>query len=572
LGGTRVSMTGGDILLNCLESYDIEYIFCSPGTEWAPVWEALAKRTVDNNRALKYINCRHETLAVSMAQGYYESSGRMAAVLLHSGVGALNGALAIRTAYFAKSPMLIISGETYQHSENGQTRPQGGHWLSLLSDIGGPSLLVKDYVKWSNSIRTKDGMVDAVSRGIRIAASPIPGPVFLTVSPELLAGIFPDQTIRRPFLSPIKFELPIKGLEEAARWLLAGSNPIIMTEYAGKNPNSIKALVELAELLSLPVFDVFASTGNFPKNHPLYLGHDARQALNRADVVLIVGSSLPWYPPSICFRENIKVILLDDDSLHENIPHWGYRIDLSLTTDIEKGLVTLVDILKARLTGKGSLKPAYSERLSFWNAKHEKMMDDWKREALAEEKTLPISALWFLQQVHELLPDNTLYVDETIMHSRSVHQYLAGESNYFRPSYGGLGVGFGEAIGVKLANPGRPVVLVIGDGSFSYNPVLAGFGLCQEYNIPIFIILLNNGGYMAMKSGHVDLFPQGAAVSSQTFFGVDITPTPDYSKIAQAFNAYAEKIERPSEIAGALRRGLTEMAAGKTVMLDVVMN
>jgi acetolactate synthase-1/2/3 large subunit len=139
-----------------------------------------------------------------------------------------------------------------------------------------------------------------------------------------------------------------------------------------------------------------------------------------------------------------------------------------------------------------------------------------------------------------------------------------------RPTYGGLGVGIGETIGLKIAEPQRTVVLVIGDGSFNYNPVLAGLGLCQEYNLSIMIVILNNGGYMAMKTGHDRLYPQGAAASSGDYLGVKITPAPDYVKIAQAFTAQAEQIKQPKEIEAALVRSAQALKAGRTVLLDVI--
>jgi len=107
-----------------------------PGTEWTPVWEALLKSQSEGDTRLKYINCRHEMLAVSMAMGYAEAAGRIPAVLLHSGVGSLHGAMAIRNARIAQVPMLIFGGETYEHSGDGGVRAQGAHWIGLLSDIG----------------------------------------------------------------------------------------------------------------------------------------------------------------------------------------------------------------------------------------------------------------------------------------------------------------------------------------------------------------------------------------------------------------------------------------------------
>ena len=565
-----MTITGGELLLDLIEGNGIEYIFCSPGTEWAPVWEGLVKRQLAGNQLVKYVNCRHEMLAVSMAQGYFEASGKMAAVLLHSGVGALSGSMAMRNAYFARAPMLIISGETYAHSQGEGVRPQGWHWLGLLSDIGGPSSLVKGYVKWTNSVRSKDGLIDLVERGCRIAQSPAPGPVFLTVSPELLAKEFPDEKLISTLNSLIRFELPSEGLERAAELLIHSQRPMILTEYAGKKPQAVAKLVKLAELLSIPVFEFFAFFGNFPKDHPLYQGYDALQPLQEADVVLVVGSTLPWYPPAACLRESVKVILLDEDSLHQNLPQWGYHIDLPLTVDIERALEALIGIIQAKTAKSQTPEALIKARFALWQTKHEKMLSDWQVETTADQNKKPIAARCLLDRLREGLP-KYIFIDETIIHTRLVHRYLGNPDRYFRPTYGGLGVGFGEAIGVKLARPDEPVALIIGDGTFFYNPSLAGLGLCQEYKMPLLIVIADNGGYVAMKMGYHQLFPKGAAVTSNTYLGVDITPAPDYVKLAEAFGAYGEKVEDPADLEAAIKRASLEVKNGRTALLDVLM-
>ena len=162
-------VTGGELLIELLEGSGVEYIFCSPGSEWAPVWEALAKREARGSAGLRYVNRRHEMLAVSVAMGYAECTGKLPAVLLHSGIGTLHGSMALRTAYFAKAPIIVLAGETVEHTGDTEVSPQGWHWLSLLSDVGGPSSFVKGYVKWSNGVKSKDGLVSSFSRGCRMA-------------------------------------------------------------------------------------------------------------------------------------------------------------------------------------------------------------------------------------------------------------------------------------------------------------------------------------------------------------------------------------------------------------------
>jgi len=561
-------VTGGELLAQLLERHGVDSIFCSPGSEWAPVWEALARRRTEGNGALSYINCRHETLAVSAAMGYAECTGRLPAVLLHSGVGVLHGSMALRNAYFAKVPMIVFSGETYEHTGDEEVRPRGGHWLSLLSDVGGPSSLVKGYVKWSNSVRYKDGLVDMVSRGCRMALTTPPGPVYLSVPPELLIRSYEE--CRIPWSAPVdSVHRPgPASLEQAARALISAERPVIVSEYAGKKPGAIERLTELAEMLAIPVFEgTFPARSNFPKESPLYMGFDSAEALRTADVVLVVAGSAPWYPPLACSDE-VRVILLDDDPLHPNLPHWGYPVDTILKGDIEEGLASLTTKVRSLLSAapNGS---SYGERLGKSKTRHEELTKLWEAEARDGQKKMPISPAWFLREARRICPGTAMIVDETITHMRLIHRYMAEPSHYIKSGYGCLGVGVGEAIGVKLAHPDRPVVLFIGDGAFNYNPVLAGLGLCQEYGVPILVAVMNNGGYLAMKHAHDLLYPQGYAARADAYFGAHISPAPEYARLAEAFGAHGEKIERPEEIEPALRRGFAEMERGKAVILDV---
>jgi acetolactate synthase-1/2/3 large subunit len=164
-----------------------------------------------------------------------------------------------------------------------------------------------------------------------------------------------------------------------------------------------------------------------------------------------------------------------------------------------------------------------------------------------------------------------MILDETITHMRAVHQYMSEPGHYMKSGYGCLGVGIGEAIGTKLAHPDRPVILLVGDGAFFYNPTLAGLGLCQEYEVPITIAVMNNGGYMGMKRAHQGLYPDGYAVAGNTYLGIDIAPAPDYAALAAVFGGYGVKLENPADIETTLTRDLGEMGQGRTVLLDVIL-
>ncbi len=568
-----MTICGGDILLESFQSQGVEYIFCSPGSEWVPVWEGLARRYGQSEKSPKYINCRHESLAVSMAMGYTQATGRLPAVLLHASVGPLHGAMAIRAAHRAKAPMIICTGDTSTYSEDEDGNPPGFQWLNFLSDIGGPNALVRPYVKWCNAVTSTETLLDSVYRGCQIAQTAPQGPVFLTVPWELMLKSVPE--VRIPIPSPVAVlpEPRTRDLEEVAKQLLESKHPIIITEHAGGSSEAVSKLIELTELLSIPVFEYISPRcANFPRNHPLHMGYDASEALQEADTIFVVGCSTPWYPPSAFPTNSARVMVLDEDPLKEQIPYWGYRIDLSVTADIGQWLAALVDTIRTHLHQSDHPSPLYQERFERWQTKHEQLVEQWKTEALAGRGSKPISPKWFLYMLNKVLPSNSFILAEAITHMPFVPRYVAELNGYSRAGGGGLGIGMGMATGIKLAYEDRPVIFLVGDGSFNYNPVLAGFGLCQEYHLPILTIILNNGIYAAMKSGYQRYYPQGWAVSHNTYFGVDIAPEPNYAKVAEAFDAYGERVEEPDDIEPALNRALQQIAMGRAALLDVILD
>jgi acetolactate synthase-1/2/3 large subunit len=112
---------------------------------------------------------------------------------------------------------------------------------------------------------------------------------------------------------------------------------------------------------------------------------------------------------------------------------------------------------------------------------------------------------------------------------------------------------------------------MIGDGAFNYNPVPAGLGFAQEYGTPLLVIVFNNGGYQAMGMGHRFMYPEGAAVRRDDWYGVHINPAPDYARLAEAFGGYGEKLEDPAGIRAAVERCLAKVKSGRTALLDVVL-
>ncbi|MFH1650541.1 MAG: thiamine pyrophosphate-binding protein [Chloroflexota bacterium] len=568
---------GGDILLALFERYGIEYVFCSPGSEWVAVWEGLARCRQEGRTTVKYINCRHESLAVTMAMGYAMVTGKVPAVLLHTGLGALNAAMPIRMAYNTHIPLMIFSAEDAAHGDDaGEIKGPGPHWVSQLSDFGGPAELVRRYVKWSNTVRSRMTMLDSFHRGYEIALSAPRGPVFLGVARDLLvkpmsplpagAGPVTGQDASCTGTEP-------RDLAEAARLLVASQEPVIITEYAGANPRAVDKLTELAETLSIPVFQsIYPSACSFPREHPLFLGYNSAEALAEADTVLVAGSVTPWYPPTAFPQNGARVILLDEDTRHEQLPYWNYHVDIALQSPLEQGLEALTDAVREQLPGEKAAGGGIAARRERWQRKHDELLARWEQEALAGQKESPLSPRWFFRALQGLMPADTLFLEESVTHSQLVQQNLASPGHYRRVHSGGLGTGFGMACGAKLALPETPVVFFVGDGSFNYSPALAGLGVCQEYHLPLFTVIADNRCYQAMRHGIHSYFPEGCSVNQGKYYGVDIVPTPDYAALAPAFEAHGEKVEKPEDIRPAVERAWQQVGRGKAVLLDAILS
>ena len=558
-------LTGAQTLLRVLGGMGVERIFASPGSEWSPLWEALAEPQGEGLPL--YLSTRHEEVAVGMASGYAKATGKLPAVMIHTTVGALHASMALRGALHEQVPMVVFTGESIGFGEE-EGPDVGAQWIAHLADIGGPARLVERCVKWSFGVNTKAILPATIQRACQIATAAPRGPVFVSVPMEFLF----DKMTKNPPSDNGNAPAPTadaKGLEELAGMLTAAKNPIVIAEDAGRSPRIVERVVDLAELLGAPVVES-RSTGymNFPRNHPLHAGYEPQEYIHDADVIFLLGALAPWHPASKGPRPEAKVAVLDENPLRAELPYWGFRVDLCLTGEILSSLEKLLEILRKRIS-KG--EPERTRRAEMWKSRFEERKRKWTEEALALKSKKPIDTRWVTHELNQVLPADAMVVEETISHRLAVHRYLdrLKPGSFFAGCIGGLGTGLATALGVKAAAPKRPVICLIGDGSFNYDPALAALGVCQEHKLPILIVVFNNFGYLSQQSGIPKYFPGGWAVRNKNFIGISITPSPDYAAIARAFEGYGEKVEEPGEVRPAIERGLKALAAGQVALIDI---
>jgi acetolactate synthase-1/2/3 large subunit len=239
-----------------------------------------------------------------------------------------------------------------------------------------------------------------------------------------------------------------------------------------------------------------------------------------------------------------------------------------LTGETESSLEQLLAALRKKVSASDASRKQRAEEIGKKNAAARKA---WRDEAIALGQQKPMDTRWVAHEISQVLPADAMVVDETITHRLAIHRYFDAlkPGSFFAGCIGGLGTGLSTALGVKSANPKRPVVCVIGDGSFNYDPAPAVYGAAQEHNLPFLTIMFNNEGYLSQKSGVPKYYPDGWAVKSGNFSGLHIKPCPEYAQIMKAFDGYGEKVEEPSEVRKAVERGLRAVAGGQSALLDV---
>jgi acetolactate synthase-1/2/3 large subunit len=545
----------------------IDRIFSSPGSEWAPVWEAFAKAKAQSEGVPLYISSRHEEVAVGMASGYAKSTGKLPAVMIHTTVGALHATMALRGALHEQIPMVVFTGESLGFGE--EAGPDvGAQWLGALADIGGPARLVERCVKWSYGVNAKSLLPSTIQRACQLAMSAPKGPVFVSLPMEYLFDKMTKNAAAENVVIPAPVADPA-AVEDLAALLAGAKNPLIITEEAGRDPAVVEKLVELAELLGAGVVESRASSYvNFPRTHPLHAGFEPQEFLQEADAILLLGVVEPWPPASKNLNPATKVAVLSDNPRRSELPYWGFPVSQIVTGEIDSSMKYLLDAVKRKLT-KGNNDAA--RRAEIWRGRHEARRASWKEDAVRRREQKPLDTRWVTYELSQMISPDTIVVEETITHRLSIHRYLdmLKPGSFFAGCIGGLGTGTGTALGVKAANPKRPVLCLIGDGAFNYDPGLAALGVCQEHNLPMMIVLYNNYGYHSQKSGVPRFFPDGFAVKNQDFIGISINPSPDYAMIARAFEGYGEKVEEPGEVRAALQRGLKALSGGQMALIDV---
>ncbi len=560
-----------EAFVEALVSQGVDCLFLNPGTDTFPVQEAIRKLQEQGREAPRVVLCLFEVVALAAAHGYFAATGRPQAVLVHVDVGTQNLGSMVHNAQRGRAAVVIAAGRapyTSDPDERG-SRSSYIHWLQEQLDQHG---IIRNYTKWDYELRRADQVGEVVNRAFQVSASDPPGPVYMTLPRELLMARAGKQLV----FSPDRFR-PSKigvgdtdSLDLTASWLLEARNPLVLVGDVGKSTKGYVAFQELAELVALPVVE-WRNRANFPGDHVLYQGHDARELIREADLILIVDHDVPYIPTVVQPRSDARIVQIDSDPIKQQVPLWTFPVDLPIRADSARALEYLSDQVRGRLADQH--RGATERRREKSAARHQQLKDSWLRKAVDDGRDEDITPAWLGHCLNQLAIDHPalVFVDEMVTSNSDVWEQIPVREpeSWYVSGGSGLGWGLGAALGIKLARPDRTVVSLVGDGSFVFGAPTAALWAMQVQQAPVLVVIFNNACYNATKRPLVAAYPEGYSVSSGEFVGIDLVPPPRYDVVAQSVGAYGEQISRPADVLEGLRRGLERVHAGQTAVIDV---
>ncbi|HBF9370566.1 TPA: biosynthetic-type acetolactate synthase large subunit [Clostridioides difficile] len=521
-------MNGAKVILECLKKEGIDTIFGYPGGAVIPLYDAL----YDYSDDFKHIRTSHEQGLVHAADGYARSTNTVGVCFTTSGPGATNAITGIATAFMDSSPMVVISGQV-------PTSLLGKDSFQEI-DITGATLSM---TKHNYLVRNTKELVPTIKEAFRVANSGRKGPVLVDVPKDLflaemdfsgedydLCQIDDYMDYKSDF--DLDDETNIKLLNEAIDIIKESKKPVIYAGGGVKSSDSEEILEKFATKIDTPVLNTLMGLGNIDRKNELSLGmvgmHGSREsnlALSNSDLVIAIGARFSdrVISKSSEFAKNAKIIHIDIDpsEISKNI-----ESNVSLVGDVKLVLSLLIERVE-------------SKNNSNWK---EEIKTFRKSEGVQTYEFHPQNILKKINEKYETLKKPTVVVTDVGQHqmwSAKYWNFKGNKSFITSAGLGTMGFGLGAAIGAKVGNVDKNVVLVTGDGSFRMN--CNELATVANYNVPMLILLLNNRT-LGMVRQWQKLF------SNQRYSQTDINENVDYVKLVNAYNIDGYKVSNMEEL------------------------
>jgi acetolactate synthase-1/2/3 large subunit len=549
---TTKKLTGGQMVVDMLIRQGVERVFAIPGHGNTALLDAF----VDRADEIEVVPAMHEQGAAHMADGYYRASGKVAAVCTSIGPGATNTLTGIATAFVDSQPMLVLTGAVHTYMENRGVlqeidRPHGNNFPRMAEPV------VK---RWWQPSRV-ESIPTVLAQAFNTMLEGRRGPVLVDIPQDLQAeyGEYaPSVGSRR---AATRATGDPAAIAEAAQLLSAAKRPVIVAGGGVIAAEATPELIAVAELLGAPVTHSFQGKGAFPADHDLYawpcgdMGSIPGNAVTRsADVILAVGCRFSdritsSYRPGVTFNiPDTKLVHIDIDGFEIGR---NYPVEVGIVGDAKSSLAVLRDLL--------TQKPTRSDyRATDYFAELQDLKRQWDEHLrpMRETDYLPMTNSRAMVEIRKALPRNGILVtDSSNPANQAFNEFPIYEpkTNIVAGGFSGIGFGVPAAIGAQIAVPDRPVLALVGDGSFLQSGT--EIATAAMLGVPLVILVLNNGGWEAIKDLQLTLFGSEREIitgwktpDGQPYFA-------DVTNFARSLGCTAERVEDPEKLADAVERG-----------------
>ncbi|MEN3363888.1 MAG: benzoylformate decarboxylase [Burkholderiales bacterium] len=544
-------MSGRAAFLQLLIDEGVTHLFGNPGTTELAIMEA-----VPQFPELKYVLGLQESCVLSMADGFARASNKLVAVNLHCTPGLGHAMGALYSAKFSGSPLIITAGQY-----------ELGYGLQepLLYEPLVP--IAQPLVKWAVEVTRVQDLPRIIRRAAKIAMTPPMGPVFISLPGSIL-----DDEAELDFGSPTRIDAGSRPSDDSigrlAQRLLDARRPVIIAGRELANHDVFREAGELAELLGAAVYqEPVPYNARFPSDHPASMGDltrnqkKVRETLQQHDLVVCLGADLlrmSPYSPIDPLPDDMPVVHISerDWELGKNYP-----TEHAIRADVKETLRVLLPALRARRSAVqaqaaerrlADLKPAN------WSAQRDRA----RRQIGEMASSTPIDPRYLMMRLVDALPDNAIVVEEALTAAPALATFLPMQdaNSFYGLASGGLGFGLPGAIGISMAQPGRPVVAAIGDGSAMYG--IQALWTAAHLKLPITYVIINNRSYRIIKERLL------AGRKTDRFVAMDMKDPPiDFVSVAVGLGLKATRVTDPADIDAALHAAI---ASGAPSLIEVI--
>ncbi len=545
-------MRGAEAVVKALEQEGIRYISGFAGGGLNPLWGPLRASSI------RPFAARHERLGVEIADGYARATGEVGVAMTGTGPGATNCLTGIAGCYADNVPVLLLMG---QHP----LRNLGQEWQQEVS-----ASIFDGLCKWRGTFTRVQDIPQVMRRAFTALRSGSPGPVVLEMPQDVMTAEADDAVLAYiPVGTPGKSGPAEDEVQRAADMLVNASFPILNAGGGAMSANAADEVLELAEMLSMPVATTIMAKGIIPENHPLSLGGGvyprsryasgaAIQINRKADVVLAVGNSFrqPNGTDGRPIPEGVSIIHINADQADLNKT---YQVELPMLADAKLALRAIINAVRARIgSNGGGIKQEVVDEI---RACHEKAEAEWMPRFTDQET--PTNGYRVVHELQQVIDPNRTIALHDAGGSRGyvVPFWMTTQPRNFVAMGGMAAMGWsvGAAIGTKLGRPDHLVCHVLGDASFG----MTGMDLetASRMGLPILTVVINNGGTGGGMMGMED--PNGTPPEVAVLGG-------NFSVVADGLGCYSERVENPDDLQNAFRRAIRATEEGQSAMVEVM--